>query len=91
VVQCPYCLAQLDRMSQKLNSRKAGSFHTPAIHVIQLVGLALGVEPAKLGFEAHVIPFDRFLKKFEKTPKADRTHHEDTKTQSPKQETEVAA
>jgi heterodisulfide reductase subunit B len=91
VVQCPYCLAQLDRMSQKLNSRKAGEFHTPAIHVIQLVGLALGVEPAKLGFEAHAIPFDRFLKKFDKTPKADGVHHKDTKAQSGKQTAEVAA
>jgi heterodisulfide reductase subunit B len=91
VVQCPYCLAQLDRMSQKLNSRKAGDFHTPAIHVIQLVGLALGVEPEKLGFEAHAIPFDRFLKKFEKTPKADGVHHKDTKPQSEKQTAEVAA
>lgn len=66
VVQCPYCLAQLDRMSQKLNSRKAGSYHTPAIHVMQLVALALGVPVEKLGFDAHAIPFKKFLAKFDK-------------------------
>lgn len=86
VVQCPYCQAQLDRMSQKLNSRKAGDFHTPAIHVIQLVGLALGVEPAKLGFEAHAIPFDKLLAKYRKLPKRDGAHPKDTKAPSPEQE-----
>jgi heterodisulfide reductase subunit B len=68
VVQCPYCLAQLDRMSQKLNSRKAGEFHTPALHVVQLVGLALGIEERKLGFEAHAVSVDRLLGKYRKLP-----------------------
>ncbi len=66
VVQCPYCLAQLDRMSQKLNSRRAGNFQTPALHVVQLVGLALGIEERKLGFEAHAIPHTRMLAKYRK-------------------------
>jgi heterodisulfide reductase subunit B len=66
VVQCPYCLAQLDRMSQKLNSRKAGHFQTPALHVVQLVGLALGIEERRLGFEAHAIPHTRLLAAYRK-------------------------
>jgi heterodisulfide reductase subunit B len=64
VVVCPYCLAQLDRMQQKLNYRGAGKYKVPVIHLVQLIALALGVEIRKLGLDAHAIGFSRFLKKF---------------------------
>jgi heterodisulfide reductase subunit B len=63
VVQCPYCLAQLDRMQHKLTGRKVANYKVPVIHVNQLVALALGVEVEKLGFGAHAVSFERFVKK----------------------------
>ncbi len=63
VVQCPYCLAQLDRMQHKFNDRGLARYHVPVLHVTQLVALALGVDPGKLGFGAHAIGFERFLAK----------------------------
>lgn len=65
VVVCPYCLAQIDRMQQKLNYRKVGKYRVPVIHLVQLIGLALGVETPKLGFDAHAISFKEFMKKFD--------------------------
>ena len=65
VVVCPYCLAQLDRMQQKLNYRKSGNYRVPVIHLVQLIGLALGVDITQLGLDAHAISFKEFLKKFD--------------------------
>jgi heterodisulfide reductase subunit B len=65
VVVCPYCLAQIDRMQQKLNYRGSGKYKVPVIHLVQLIGLALGVDIVKLGFDAHTISFENFLKKFD--------------------------
>jgi len=63
VVICPYCLAQLDRMQHKLAHREVSDYKVPVLHVSQLVALALGVDVDKLGFGAHAISFERFLKK----------------------------
>jgi heterodisulfide reductase subunit B len=75
VVVCPYCLAQIDRMQQKLNYRKIGKYKVPVIHLVQLIGLALGVEIPKLGLDAHAISFKRFLKKFDALHLEKEVHH----------------
>ncbi|MFO7651605.1 MAG: CoB--CoM heterodisulfide reductase iron-sulfur subunit B family protein [bacterium] len=85
VVQCPYCLAQLDRMQHKLNSRKVANYHVPVLHVNQLIALALGADVSTLALDAHAISFRDFLQKLPpmaETPKP--------KAQTPKQEAEVA-
>jgi heterodisulfide reductase subunit B len=75
VVVCPYCLSQLDRMQQKFNYRGVGAYGVPVLHLVQLVALALGVEPEKLGFEAHAIGFESFLEKFNAIPVAQEVTH----------------
>lgn len=75
VVICPYCLAQLDRMQQKLNYRGIGSYRIPVLHITQLVALALGVDIKTLGLGAHAISFKNFLKKFEETKKICEVAH----------------
>ena len=75
VVVCPYCLAQIDRMQQKLNYRGAGKYGVPVIHLVQLIALALGVEEVKLGLDAHAISFARFLKKFRSLQSEKEVHH----------------
>lgn len=63
VVICPYCLSQLDRMQVNFNYRDVGRYETPVIHLVQLVGLGLGVDVQRLGLGAHAISFDDFLEK----------------------------
>lgn len=75
VVICPYCLSQLDRMQQKFNHRKIGAYQVPVIHLVQLVALALGVEPVKLGFEAHAIGFEKFMAKLNEIPVPQEVAH----------------
>ena len=75
VVICPYCLSQLDRTQQKFNQRGIGDYQVPVMHVVQLLALALGVPPEKLGFEAHAIGFERFLEKLARTPVPEEVHH----------------
>ncbi len=75
VVVCPYCLAQIDRMQQKLNYRGAGQYEVPVIHLVQLIALALGVDEVKLGLDAHAISFARFLKKFSSLPSKKEVEH----------------
>lgn len=75
VVVCPYCLAQVDRMQQKLNSRGAGKYKVPVVHLVQLIALALGVEEVKLGLDAHAISLSRFLKKFHSLEKEKEVQH----------------
>lgn len=74
IVVCPYCLSHLDRMQQKLNYRGIGEYHTPVMHLVQLLGLALGVDPDKLGFDAHAIDFKRFLEKFRDKERVEVEH-----------------
>jgi len=64
VVVCPYCLSHLDRMQEKFNVRRAGHYDIPVIHLIQLIGLTLGLDIVKLGFDAHVIGYKDFWGKF---------------------------
>lgn len=75
VVMCPYCLAQLDRMQQKFNHRGIGSYHVPVLHLTQLIGLALGVEVNKLGFDAHAIGFKRFIEKLNSFQESKEVHY----------------
>jgi heterodisulfide reductase subunit B len=75
VVVCPYCLAQLDRMQQKLNYRGTGKYHVPVIHLVQLIALALGVDIPSIGLDAHAIGFSRFLKKFQAIPDEEEVQH----------------
>jgi succinate dehydrogenase cytochrome b subunit len=55
VVPCPLCHLNLD-LQQPLASRTVGRpLAMPVLHLPQLVGLALGLEPKQLGMDRHVI------------------------------------
>ncbi|KXA96929.1 hypothetical protein AKJ37_04085 [candidate division MSBL1 archaeon SCGC-AAA259I09] len=72
IVVCPYCQSQLDRMQHKFDYRDIREYDIPVMHLVQLVGLALGVEMKKLGLEAHAIGFDDFLEKFERESEGEK-------------------
>jgi succinate dehydrogenase / fumarate reductase, cytochrome b subunit len=55
VTPCPLCHLNLD-LQQPLAERVVGrSLSMPVLHLPQLVGLALGLEPKELGFGKHVV------------------------------------
>jgi heterodisulfide reductase subunit B len=65
VVVCPYCLTILDRGQAKLNDRAITDYDVPVLYINQLIGLALGVDPVRLGLDAHLMPVRRLLEKLE--------------------------
>jgi succinate dehydrogenase / fumarate reductase cytochrome b subunit len=55
VTPCPLCHLNLD-LQQPLASRAVGrELNMPVLHLPQLVGLALGLEPKELGLARHVV------------------------------------
>jgi succinate dehydrogenase / fumarate reductase cytochrome b subunit len=55
VTPCPLCHLNLD-LQQPLAERAAGrELNMPVLHLPQLVGLALGLEPKDLGLQRHVV------------------------------------
>ncbi len=57
VTPCPFCHLQFDRGQKDLGQ----GYDLPVIHLSQILGLALGVDKSKLGFESHVTPVDPIL------------------------------
>ncbi len=53
---CPYCLNQFDRIQKRMVEGKRLSAKVPPILLPQLLGLAMGIEPAALGVDANLIP-----------------------------------
>jgi succinate dehydrogenase / fumarate reductase cytochrome b subunit len=55
VTPCPLCHLNLD-LQQPLAERQVGrELDMPVLHLPQLVGLALGLEPKELGLQRHVV------------------------------------
>ena len=55
VTPCPLCHLNLD-LQQPLSERLVGrTLEMPVLHLPQLVGLALGLDPKELGFNKHVV------------------------------------
>lgn len=55
VLACPLCQSNLDLRQAMINKKYKKNFNMPIIYFTQLVGLALGVEPKRLGFEKHIV------------------------------------
>lgn len=54
VTPCPLCHMNLDIYQQKAGVRAGKRLSMPIIHLPQLVGLAIGIEPIDLGFSRHL-------------------------------------
>jgi len=55
VVACPLCHANLDMRQQQINEQFGEDFHMPILYFTQLMGLAFGIEPRKLGIDKHLV------------------------------------
>lgn len=53
-VACQLCQANLDMRQAQINAKYSTGFQVPILYFSQLLGLALGVEPKKLGLGRHM-------------------------------------
>ncbi len=56
VTPCPLCHMNLDIYQDKAEKKLGEALEMPILHLPQLVGLALGLEPKALGLKRHLVP-----------------------------------
>lgn len=54
-VACPLCQSNLDLRQPMINKKFKKNFNIPILYFTQVVGLALGVKPGKLGLNKHIV------------------------------------
>ena len=62
-VSCPMCQVNLDLRQQDIQKQTGKNYQMPIVYITQLVGLALGLQPADLGFDKLMVPASGVLKK----------------------------
>jgi len=67
-VMCPLCQINLDAYQSQVNSRFSTSFNIPVLYFTQLLGLALGIAPSKLGFGRLIVSPSKILNKHRSRP-----------------------
>jgi heterodisulfide reductase subunit B len=75
VTLCPMCQLNLDAYQKEMNNHFKTNYQMPIMFFTQLIGLALGFEPSKLGFGREIMSAKRALGKIgveipEEEPKA---------------------
>jgi succinate dehydrogenase / fumarate reductase cytochrome b subunit len=60
---CPLCQMQFDMYQPDAQAATGKGGETPVLHLAQLVGLALGLEPETLGLSRHIIGTEALLAK----------------------------
>ncbi|CAA7600255.1 Cysteine-rich domain protein [Acididesulfobacillus acetoxydans] len=64
VVSCPLCQFNLDAYQDKVNKRFQTNYHIPVIYFTQLLGVAQGIAPKKLGLKRNLVPLRGLLHKY---------------------------
>ena len=62
VTPCPFCHINLDNYQQLAEKRVSEKIGLPVFHLSQLVGLALGMNPAQLGLSRHLVSPEKIIK-----------------------------
>ena len=63
VTPCPLCHLNLDSRQPEVEQVMGKSLGLPILHLPQLIGLALGIAPQKLGLERHIVSTQPILQK----------------------------
>jgi len=63
VTPCPLCHLNLDSRQPEVEKVIGRKLSLPVLHLSQLVALALGVEPKKLGLDRHIVSTKPVLEK----------------------------
>jgi heterodisulfide reductase subunit B len=58
---CPMCQLNLDAYQGRVNSYFRSDFHVPIVFFTQLVGIAFGIEPKRLGFGKEIVPAEAVI------------------------------
>jgi heterodisulfide reductase subunit B len=58
---CPLCHANLDTRQAEIEVRYESQYHVPVFYFTQLIGLALGIPPDRLGIQRHFVSADELL------------------------------
>ncbi len=66
VVACPLCHSNLDLRQAAINKKYKKNFQVPVFYFTQLVGLSLGIDARKLGFNKHIVNPVKLLDKITK-------------------------
>ncbi|HLB70485.1 MAG: CoB--CoM heterodisulfide reductase iron-sulfur subunit B family protein [Candidatus Methanoperedens sp.] len=60
-VTCPLCHTNLDAYQSKIESKYNVTLGLPVLYFTQIMGLAMGIEPKKLGLEKNMVPTDKIV------------------------------
>jgi succinate dehydrogenase / fumarate reductase cytochrome b subunit len=63
VTPCPLCHLNLDSRQPEVAKATGQTLDLPVLHLSQLVSLALGITPEKLGLDRHVVSTKKVLAK----------------------------
>jgi heterodisulfide reductase subunit B len=63
VLACPLCATNLELRQAEIEKKYNVSYSMPIIYITEIVGLALGMKPGKLGMHKHVVSPKRVLAK----------------------------
>ena len=63
VTPCPLCHLNLDGFQPKAMSQTQRKINLPILHLPQLIGLAMGMDPERLGLQRHIISTGRVVAK----------------------------
>jgi len=66
VVACPMCHSNLDMRQLAIIDQDKGRSQIPVLYLTELIGLAMGIEPAALGINSHYIDVKPLLSKITK-------------------------
>ena len=68
VTPCPLCHLNLDGYQPNASSARKREIDLPIIHLPQLVGLSLGIEPEKMRLNKHIVSTKKLLSELAVTP-----------------------
>ena len=63
VLICPFCGIMYDRYQTQIASELGKDYQIPVLYYPQLLGLALGIDPKKLGFDVNSVSVAKLLEK----------------------------
>ena len=68
VVACPLCHVNLDTRQGQIGEESGETFNIPIIYFTQLLGLAFGIHPSRLGLDKHIVDPGPLMDKITKAP-----------------------
>ena len=58
VTACPMCQSNLDMRRPEINQKLQTEHPIPVLYVTQALGLAMGIDPQRLGLQRHMVPVE---------------------------------